>query len=183
MFSCVSRRKCPCVCHGDVCGRWRRWQSYPATSGLKTKTKTMARCTRVALLSISLCICIYCFCLRNSFFVTQVCAKVCDEDVGFSATLLSAHAGEAAECHFIRCCIVNVFRRTHYLADAVCRLLPLHGRTKLLQLVRDIYHRFHVLHCSAGVCIRPACPGAFWRAHDNLFRRRLPPCRRRNNVQ
>jgi hypothetical protein len=28
-----------------------------------------------------------------------------------------------------------------------------------------------------------ALPGAFWRAHDNLFRRRLPPCRLRNNVQ
>ena len=35
--------------------------------------------------------------------------------------------------------------------DAISRLLPLHGRTKLLELIRDIYHRFHVLHCSSGV--------------------------------
>jgi hypothetical protein len=68
----------------------------------------------------------YCFCLRNSVFVTQVCAKVCDEDVGFSATLLSAHAGEAAACNFIRCCIVNVFRShrcgliTSQMLCAVC---------------------------------------------------------------
>ncbi len=173
------------MCHGDVCGRWRRWQSYPATSGLKTKTKTMARCTRVALLSISLCICIYCFCLRNSFFVTQVCAKVCDEDVGFSATLLSAHAGEAAECHFIRCCIVNVFRShrcglitSQMLCAVCCRCME---EPSCCSWCATFTTGFTC--CTAVQVCAFALPGAFWRAHDNLFRRRLPPCRRRNNVQ
>jgi hypothetical protein len=46
-------------------------------------------------------------------------------------------------------------------SDAICRLLPHHGRTKLLQLIRDIYHRFHVLHCCAGMRMIAS-------AHDSL---------------
>jgi hypothetical protein len=62
----------------------------------------------VALFSISLSLLKCCFCLRDSGFVTRVCAKVCNEDVGFSATLLSAHAGEIAACDFIPS-VANVF--------------------------------------------------------------------------
>jgi hypothetical protein len=60
----------------------------------------------------------------------------------------------------LRCWLPKQVRRkraqlrsqSHVLAtDAISRLLPLHGRTKLLELIRDIYHRFHVLHCSSGV--------------------------------
>ncbi len=80
--------------------------------------------------------------------------EVCDEDVGFSASVLAAHAGQSFFDFFY-----SLFLRIQFVfehecdccqSDVICRLLPQHGRSKLLQLIKDVYHRFHVLHCGAG---------------------------------
>ena len=98
-------------------------------------------------------------------FNLDVLLQVCDEDVGFSASVLSTHAGKcflvcflwAMGRRLLLCnhrgkpfCFTQSISFSFPLSDSICRLLPQHGRAKLLQLVKDVYHRFHVLHCSSG---------------------------------
>ncbi len=80
-------------------------------------------------------------------FHTSVCQRRAMK-MSDSAPLCSRHMPVTIPSCLSRACFHASSVR---LSDAICRLLPQHGRTKLLQLIRDIYHRFHVLHCCAGM--------------------------------